>query len=158
MNLERLLFRSWFYLRIGYATYIAFLIGFLGNIIVIYKLAVADTQLLSVFPRLTTFTIVTVLVSAPISIAIGLFHMRRTGAYAADATVSTESNPYVYRVVPGKEQEVFLPLWILTAKALLSSTETRLTIDERQELERALAKADKLIAGQPVGNIRFVRG
>lgn len=154
MNLERLLFRSWFYLRIGYGTYIAFFIGFVSNIIVIYKLAIADTSLYALFPHLSLFALVAILVAAPISALIGLLHMRRTGAYAADASVSTESNPYIFRVVPGKEQEVFVPLSVLTARALLGLAGNTLSGDERREFETVLAKADKLLAGHPVGTKR----
>jgi len=151
MKSKRFLYRSWFYLRVGYSTYIAFLIGFAANVIVIYKLAVADTILLSVFPRVSVFAIITVLVAAPISVVIGLMHMRRTGAYAADASVTTESNPYVYKVIPGKEQEVILPLSILTARGLLKMAGSDLTADEKREFEKVLAKADKLLAGHSVG-------
>lgn len=151
MNLERLLFRAWFYLRIGYGTYIAFFIGFASNIIVIYKLAIADTTLATIFPHLSTFTIAAVLIAAPTSSLIGLLHMRRTGAYAADATVSIESNPYIFRIIPGKEQEVFLPLSVLTAKALLKMTGEKLSDDDRREFEAVLAKAEKLSAGHAVG-------
>jgi hypothetical protein len=151
MDLERIIFRSWFYLRVGYATYIAFFIGFLSNIIVIYKLAIAQTSLVSLFPHLTEFTIVAVIVSSPISIVIGLLHMRRTAAYAADASVSMEANPYVYKIVPGKEREVTLPLSILTSRILLKLAEDRLTADEKRELEEVLAKADKLLLGHSVG-------
>jgi len=138
MNLERIIFRSWFYLRVGYGTYIAFLIGFVSNIIVIYKLAVADTSLVSVFPHLTEFTVLAVVIASPLSVIIGLFHMRRTAAFAADASVSMEANPYVYKIVPGKEREVTVP-------------GDKLTAEEKQELERVLAKADKLLMGHSVG-------
>jgi hypothetical protein len=151
MNLERIIFRSWFYLRIGYGTYIAFLIGFLSNIIVIYKLAIADTSLVSLFPHLTEFTAIAILVASPISVIIGLFHMRRTAAYAADASVSTEANPYVYKITPGKEREVFVPLSIMTARVLLKLAGDKLTPEEKQELEGVLAKADKLLLGQSIG-------
>ena len=151
MNLERMLFRAWYYLRIGYGTYIAFFIGFASNVIVIYKLAVVDTPLQAVFPHLSTFTIIAVLVAAPLSSLIGLLHMKRTGAYAADASVSTESNPYIFRIIPGKEQEVFLPLSVLTAKALLKLAGNELTLDERREFEAVLSKAEKLSSGHAVG-------
>ena len=151
MNFERILFRSWFYLRVGYGTYIAFLIGFLSNIIVIYKLAIANTSLVSVFPHLSEFTILAVLVASPISIIIGLYHMRRTAAFAADATVSMEANPYVYKIVPGKEREVTIPLSIMTTRVLLKLAGDKLTAQEKQELEEVLAKADKLLMGHSVG-------
>lgn len=151
MNFERILFRSWFYLRVGYGTYIAFLIGFLSNIIIIYKLAIANTSLVSIFPHLTEFTAIAIVIASPISIIIGLYHMRRTAAFAADATVSMEANPYVYKIVPGKEREVTVPLSILTARVLLKLAGDKLTPEEKQELEGVLAKADKLLLGQSVG-------
>ncbi len=151
MNFERVIFRSWFYLRVGYGTYIAFLIGFVSNIIIIYKLAIADTSLVSIFPHLTEFAAIAVVIASPISVIIGLYHMRRTAAYAADASVATEANPYVYKIVPGKEREVTVPLSILTARVLLKLAADKLTAEEKQELEGVLAKADKLLLGQSIG-------
>ncbi len=151
MNFERMIFRSWFYLRVGYGTYIAFLIGFVSNIIVIYKLAIADTSLVSVFPHLTEFAILAVVIASPLSVIIGLYHMRRTAAFAADATVSMEANPYVYKIIPGKEREVTIPLSIMTARVLLKLAGDKLTPEEKQELEEVLAKADKLLLGHSVG-------
>jgi hypothetical protein len=79
--------------------------------------------------------------------------MKRTGAFAADASVATESNPYVYKVVPGKEQEVFLPLMILTARGLqkVMERENMLTSEEKEDLDSVLATAEKLLAGHSVG-------
>jgi hypothetical protein len=142
----------------GYSTYIAFFIGFFGNIVVIYKLAVepviaSDGILQSLFPRLTTFVAATLIITVPASIYIGLYHMKRTGAYATETSVAVESNPYVYTVTPGKEQEVILPLMILTARGLAKIMEQQhtFTIDERKEFETVLSKASKLLAGQVVG-------
>ncbi len=151
MNFERILFRSWFYLRVGYGTYIAFLIGFVSNIIVIYKLAIADTSLVSLFPHLTEFAVLAAVLASPVSVIIGLYHMRRTAAFAADATVSIEANPYVYKIIPGKEREVTIPLSIMTARVLLKLAGDKLTPEEKQELEEVLAKADKLLLGHSVG-------
>ncbi len=79
--------------------------------------------------------------------------MKRTGAFAADASVSLEANPYIYKLVPGKEQEVFLPLWILTVKGLakIMDQEKTMTAEERSEIERLLEKATALLKGQGVG-------
>ncbi len=79
--------------------------------------------------------------------------MKRTGAYAADASVATEANPYIYKVVPGKEKEVFLPLWILTVRGLAKMLDQQktMTSKEKQELEDLLSKASALMEGQYVG-------
>jgi hypothetical protein len=157
VNFSKLLFRSWFYFRTGYNTYIAFFIGFSSNIIVIYKLGISENKFVGgYFASLTLFAIIALLVLIPISIATGLYHMKRTGAYAADASVATESNPYIYKVLPGKEQEVFLPLWMMTVRGLarLLEQEKTMTADEKRELEETLAKATALLQGQFVGHPR----
>ncbi len=148
------MFRAWFYFRTGYGLYLAFLIGFASNIVVLYKLGVADNKYLApFFPSLTVFGIIALIIAAPVAIFSGLYHMKRTGAFAADAAVQTESNPYVYRAVPGKEREVFVPLMILTARGLVRVMEQlkTLTPEEKREFENVLAKADILLKGQPIG-------
>jgi predicted membrane-bound mannosyltransferase len=148
------LFRAWFYFRTGYGLYLAFLIGFASNIVVLYKLGVADNKYLGpFFPSLTVFALVAIIVATPVGILSGLYHMKRTGAFAADAAVLTESNPYVYRAVPGKEKEVMLPLMVLTARGLAQVMDQlkTMTSEERNEFEEVLAKADILLKGQAVG-------
>lgn len=154
LNLWKIVFRSWFYFRTGYNLYLAFLIGFASNLVVLFKLGVTDNKYLApLFPSLTIFTIIGLLVAVPIAIVAGLYHMKRTGAYAADASVSLEANPYIYKVIPGKEQEVFLPLAILTAKGLARVMDQLKTMrpEERDEFQKVLAKADSLLNGQEVG-------
>jgi hypothetical protein len=154
LNFWKLLFRAWFYFRTGYGLYLAFSLGFASNLVVIYKLAVVDNKYLSpFFPSLTVFAIVAVIVATPIAIFSGLYHMKRTGAFAADAAVQTESNPYIYRVTPGKEREVFVPLMILTARGLAKVMDQlkTMTPEERRDFEDVLAKADVLLKGEAVG-------
>ncbi len=154
LDFWKLLFRAWFYFRQGYNVYLAFLIGFASNIVVLYRLGVTDNKFLApIFPSLTVFTVVGLVIAVPVGIFAGLYHMKRTGAFAADASVSLEANPYVYRVVPGKEKEVLLPLMILTARGLarLMDQLKTMTPEERSEFEDVLAKADTLLKGQAVG-------
>ncbi len=154
MNFWKLIFRAWFYFRTGYGLYLAFLIGFASNLVVIYKLGIVDNKYLSpFFPSLTVFVIIALIVATPIAIFSGLYHMKRTGAFAADAAVQTESNPYIYRAVPGKEREVLYPLMVLTARGLAKVMDQlkTMTPEERSEFESVLAKADVLLKGQAVG-------
>ena len=154
MNFWKSIFRAWFYFRQGYNLYLAFLIGFASNIVVLFRLGVEPNKpLLSIFPTLGIFTAVGLLVAIPVGILTGLYHMKRTGAYAADASVATEANPYIYKVVPGKEKEVFLPLWILTVRGLAKMLDQQktMTSDERKEMENLLNKASALMQGQIVG-------
>ncbi len=159
MRFRDWLYRSWFYFRIGYGIYIAFFIGFFGNIIIIWRLAIEENK--QNFPilaslRLTTFMVLALIFTVPISVYIGLYHLKRTGAYAAEASVAVESNPYVYKIQPGKEQEVFLPLMILTARGLAKVMEQHeaLTREEKEEFDAILVKANMLLTGEVVGRPR----
>ena len=86
--------------------------------------------------------------------------MKRTGAFAADASVQIEANPYMYKAIPGKELEVFLPLWLLTAKGLqkMMERDKTITAEEKREFENALAKATLLLEGRMVGHPRIPLG
>jgi hypothetical protein len=154
MKFSKLIFRSWYYFRIGYGTYVAFPLGFASTMIVIYALAIVPVPFIhDIFQHLYVFGIVSILVVGPISIYAGLYHIKRTGAYSAEASVLTESNPYVYKAIPGKEREVFLPLMVLTAKGLAKVMEQQhtLTMDEQKEFQTVLDKANTLLEGASVG-------
>jgi hypothetical protein len=154
LNFWKAIFRAWFYFRQGYSLYLAFLLGFASNVVVIYKLAIVDNNYLHpIFPNLGVFAVVGVLVAAPVGILAGLYHMKRTGAFAADASIGTEANPYVYKAVPGKEREVFLPLWVLTARTLarVLDQQKAMTAEEKKDLEEILRKANALLEGEYVG-------
>src|SRR3989442_3773448 len=154
MNFWKAIFRAWFYFMQGYNLYPAFLIGFTSNIVVLFRLGVSDNKFLSgIFPTLSVFTVVGLLVAIPVGIFAGLYHMKRTGAYAADASVATEANPYIYKLVPGKEKEVFLPLWILTVRGLAKMLDQQRTMtpEEREQLQKLVHKANALLEGQTVG-------
>src|SRR5207245_10955785 len=64
----------------------------------------------SVFPSLAWFATIATALTIPFRVYVGYFHMKRTCTFAAEASVTIESNPYVYRAVPGKDREVNLPL------------------------------------------------
>jgi hypothetical protein len=154
LNFKKLIFRSWFYFRTGYNTYIAFFIGFASNIIVIYRLGIEPNATVGqYFHSLILFALLALVILVPVSISVGLYHMKRTGAFAADASVSTESNPYIYKLIPGKEREVFLPLWVQTVKSLAKVLEQQqaMTAQERIELQETLNKANALLEGNYIG-------
>jgi hypothetical protein len=159
-----LIFRAWTYFRTGYSTYISFPLGFISTVIVVYSLGIKPVIdnpsggtltniFLFLFPHLSNFILIGAAVLIPLCIISGLLHFNRTGPYSADASVSTEQNPYVYRVIPGKEEEVFVPLWMFTAKALgkMLDKQENMSTEEKKQFEEALEKAEKLLTGKPVG-------
>jgi len=110
LNLRRLLFRAWYYFRIGYSTYLTFLLGFLTTIITVYYLAINNISLLKlIFPSFWFFGMLALVVGVPLAIFMGLFHFKRSQAYSAEVDIGVEANPYYYKVTPGKERELGIP-------------------------------------------------
>jgi hypothetical protein len=103
LNPLRLLFRAWYYFRIGYSTYLTFLLGFLTTIVTVYYLAINNISLLKfIFPSFWLFGILALVVGVPLAIFMGLFHFKRSQAYSAEVDIGVEANPYYYKVTPGK--------------------------------------------------------
>lgn len=122
--------------------------------VIIYELALKDVPAIaSYIPHLYIFFIIALLTLTPISVLAGLYHIRRTGAFSAEVSVMTESNPYMYKAIPGKEREVVLPLMILTAKGLAKVMEQQhsMTSEERKEFQTILDQANALLEGASVG-------
>lgn len=147
---RKLLYRSWFYFRVGYGTYVALLLGIVNSLLLIYRLGITYIDFLKdLFPSLTVFSFVALIVAIPLCIGFGLYHMKRTGAYAADASLSTEQNPYAYKAVPGKEQEVLYPVLALTLKGLVKVLDQEpVTEDEKRQFRDAISRTDRLIRGE----------
>ena len=113
MNLRRLLFRAWYYFRIGYGTYLTFLLGFATTIVTVYYLAINNIPALkSVFTSFWLFTILSLAVGVPLSVLGGWLHFKRSQAYSSEVDIAVEANPYYFKIIPGKEKELQVPLTV----------------------------------------------
>jgi len=113
LNVRQFLFRCWYYFRIGYGTYLTFLLGFATTIITVYYLAINNIPALkSVFPSFLLFGLLAIGVGVPLSVLAGYVHFQRSRAYSSEVDIGVEANPYYYKVTPGKEREISLPLSI----------------------------------------------
>ena len=110
MNVRRFLFRSWYYFRIGYSTYLTFLLGFATTLVTVYYLAINSIPALkSVFPTFLLFSIIAIGIGVPLSVLAGFVHFQRSRAYSSEVDIGVEANPYYYKVTPGKEREINVP-------------------------------------------------
>ncbi|MHA1627358.1 MAG: hypothetical protein ACTSYT_05710 [Candidatus Asgardarchaeia archaeon] len=154
MKFEELMFRAWYYFRNGYATYLSFPVGFLTFISTTYYLAIKNVPFLQyIFSRFYLFAIVAVIVIFPLGVLIGWLHMKRTLAYPTQVAITVESNPYNYKIRPGKEAEINYPLWYLMLRTLekLSEKEGVLTSKEKKEFEELREKIERLKRGEVIG-------
>ena len=105
------LFRAWFYFRMGWSTYFAFIFAAINTLTVTFYLAIENYPVLkSVFPTFETYVIITVLIGIPLLVAIGYAHYKRTKARKAEVDILVETNPYIMRTLVNTDLVLILTL------------------------------------------------
>ena len=123
-------FRGWFYFRMGWSTYFAFIFAAINTLTVTFYLAIEKyPQLEFIFPTFFHYIVIICSIGAPALIMIGYVHFKRTAARRAEMDVSYETNPYVARTLVNTQILVSLNMK-LTEIILKLSTEEKLSKEE----------------------------
>ncbi len=123
-------FRGWFYFRMGWSTYFAFIFAAINTLTVTFYLAIEKYPLLEfIFPTFIHYVIIMCSIGAPVLIMIGYVHFKRTAARRAEMDVSYETNPYVARTLVNTQ--ILLSLNLKLSEIILKlSTEEKLSKEE----------------------------
>jgi len=151
----RSLNRAWYYFRLGYSTYLTFLLGYLSTLVTVYYLAVKNIpSLLDVFPRFVPFAVIGTAIGAPLAVIIGWVHLKRSALYSSEAEVSVESNPFNYKLTPGWVKDAYGPAALMQLRLLhkLSEKAGALTDMERAEILELEKRWETLVGGGYVGS------
>jgi len=154
MRIRELAPRSWYYFRIGYNTYLVFLIGYGSTLVTVYYLAIKNIpELQSIFQRFSLFAVLATFVGVPVSVLIGWIHTKRSGLWKAEIDIGVEANPYYYRLPPGYNKEAIFPTYleILRLVKRLSERANVLTAEDKTEIDNLEKKLKILIEGGYVG-------
>jgi len=154
LKLEELLFRSWYYFRNGYSTYLNFPVAFFTFISTTYYLAIKNMPFLQdVFAHFYVFVVVAVILIFPLGVFIGWLHMKKTLAYPIQMAINAESNPYNYKIMPGISSDISWPMWHLMLRTMekLSKKENILSTEESKEFEELRVKIERLRKGEVIG-------
>ena len=97
-------FRGWYYFRMGWSTYFAFIFAAINTLTVTYFLAIENYPILKeVFPTFTIYIIIIAGVGIPLLTFVGYVHFKRTPAYRSETAINYESNPYNRRLLVNSE-------------------------------------------------------
>ena len=120
---------------------------------VTYFLAIDSYPVLqSIFPTFAHYIIITVGIGVPLLISIGYFHFKRSQAYAAEADINIEANPYWYKIPPGWNREVVFPLYLNMINLMLKMSQNeKLTTNEIEKMSDIQKSLSNLIDGGYVG-------
>jgi hypothetical protein len=91
-------FRGWFYFRMGWSTYFAFILAAINTLTVTYFLAIDNYPILNtIFPSFEFYILIITSIGTPLLIFIGYIHYKKTKAYSSEIDVLIESNPFLRR-------------------------------------------------------------
>ncbi len=145
-------YRSWFYFRIGWNTYFAFIIAAINTLTVTYYLAIENYPLLKeFFPTFEQYVIIIVSIGVPLLGFTGYAHYKRTKAFRAETDIWIESNPYQARWLVNTEMILGLNLKLSEFIIKLSKGE-KLNDDQLKELINLQKKFSDHISSRTLDN------
>ena len=145
-------FRAWYYFRMGWATYFAFIFAAVNTLTVTYFLAIENYPSLQVvFPSFAYYIVIVSLIGVPLLVAIGYIHFKKSQSYRAESSVNYESNPWALRDLVNSEYNLVLSFKILQMITKLTKQENldQNELDQIRELEKELKE---LLESRTVAN------
>ena len=140
---KNLPFRTWFYFRLGWSTYFAFLFAAINTLTVTYYLAIEKYPVLSeIFPTFGQYVLSIGIIGIPILICIGYTHYKKSPAYKSEADVVMESNPHTRRMLLNSETMLGMTLQLLNLIAKISNDEKLSDVEKKSilKLQKDLAE------------------
>ena len=145
-------YRGWFYFRIGWNTYFAFIIAAINTLTVTYYLLIENYPLLKeLFPTFEQYVIIVVSIGVPLLGFTGYAHYKRTKAFRAETDVWIESNPYQARLLANTEMILGLNQK-LTEFIIKLSKDEELKDDQLKELSDLQKKFSDHISSRTLDN------
>ena len=81
MTKNSLGFRSWYYFRMGWGTYFAFIFAAINTLTVTYYLAIEKVpELTLIFPNFIQYILIITTIGIPVLVVVGYVHYKRTVA------------------------------------------------------------------------------
>jgi len=136
-------FRGWYYFRMGWSTYFAFIFAAVNTLTVTYFLAIENYPFLTIiFPSFIQYVLVVTSIGVPLLVLIGYIHYKRTTAFRAEAAVTAESNPYQRRNIVNIAILLSLTMKLNEMMVKMAKNE-KLTPKEVEEVEKLQDKIKK---------------
>ena len=145
-------FRGWYYFRMGWSTYFAFILAAINTLTVTYFLAIDNYPSLKlIFPSFEIYILIIVSVGIPLLIAIGYAHFKRTQAFKSEIDVMIESNPYQRRNTVNNEINLRVNLQLMKLLTKLANNE-KLDTSESENLKKLIKTYEEFIENRSFVN------
>lgn len=155
---KKIPFRAWYYFRMGWSTYFAFIFAAINTLVVTYYLAIEKIpSLVIIFPSFGTYVTIMTLIGIPLLVFFGYLHFKRTYAFSSEQDISVEANPYNYKLPAGWQKEAYGPAFLEVLKLNLKMiNKESISEDELKKVNEVIEKLTTLCEGGWVGKPKHV--
>ncbi len=154
MGKQRKGLRVFFYFRLGYAVYLALLVGVINVLTSTYFLAIDRAPFIkAIFPTFELYILTAVAIGLPVIIFSGWFHYKKAGTYSAELSIAQQNHVYNYKWLPGYHKEVFSHAYLAIFRATVKQAKSeKLSDEEIQNMNKIEKQLQDLIDGEYAGN------
>ena len=144
-------FRGWFYFRMGWSTYFAFILAAINTLTVTYFLAVDNYPALNIiFPSFEIYILIITSIGTPVLIFIGYVHYKKTKAFRSEMDVLVESNPFLRRNTVNAD--IILRFNINLINLVLKLSKDTISEDELNDMKKFQNEITDLIKNRSLFN------
>jgi len=144
-------FRGWFYFRMGWSTYFAFILAAINTLTVTYFLAVDNYPALKIiFPSFEIYVLILISIGVPLLIFIGYCHYKKTKAFRSEMDILVESNPFLRRTTVNTD--IILRFNINLISLVLKLSKDTISEDELNDMKKIQIEITDLIKNRSLFN------
>ena len=144
-------FRGWFYFRMGWSTYFAFILAAINTLTVTYFLAVDNYPALKIiFPSFEIYVLILISIGVPLLIFIGYCHYKKTKAFRSEMDILVESNPFLRRTTVNTD--IILRFNINLISLVLKLSKDTISEDELNDMKKIQKEVTDLIKNRSLFN------
>ena len=144
-------FRGWFYFRMGWSTYFAFILAAINTLTVTYFLAVDNYPALKmIFPSFEIYVLIIISIGVPLLIFVGYSHYKKTKAFRSEMDVLIESNPFLRRNTVNADINLRFNLRLIDL--ILKLSKDTISEDELNDMKKNQKEITDLIKNRSLFN------
>ena len=151
MKVLDIIFRSWYYLQLGWQVYFSIIFAFINIITVLYAFVISDLVILqNVFPSYTTFAIFISVLIPILCLIFGYKHIK-SRARRAEVDIRYEVDPYQIRRTVNS-QLILESHLILNKLILKKKNSEKLTSDEYNSFSHEIETMKNVLGSRTMLN------
>ena len=151
MKVLDIIFRSWYYLQLGWQVYFSIIFAFVNIITVLYAFVISDLVILqNVFPSYTTFAIFISVLIPILCLIFGYKHIK-SRARRAEVDIRYEVDPYQIRRTVNTQLMLHVHL-ILNKLIFKKKNSEKLTSDEYNSFSHEIETMKNLLHYRTMSN------